>query len=61
MSELFDTIGQKAEKLASPPATDGVDGAPENEEGDQKIVEEIESLCMNCHENVSYLGYWPSP
>ncbi|KAK8076954.1 zinc finger protein [Apiospora saccharicola] len=45
-SEFFETIGQKASQ------TGQVDGAgQENGEDDGKVVEEIESLCMNCHEN----------
>lgn len=43
MSELFAPIGDKVEK--STPVADGED--------DERIVEEIESMCMNCHENVS--------
>ncbi|EFW99504.1 zinc finger protein zpr1 [Grosmannia clavigera kw1407] len=42
--EVFGTIGNQAEQVA--PATDGVEG-----DNDQRVVEEIESLCMNCHEN----------
>lgn len=55
MSGLFDTIGQKAETLTSVSAPNGADGVEAVEEENQKIVEEIESLCMNCHENVSAL------
>ncbi|KAK1772661.1 ZPR1 zinc-finger domain-containing protein [Phialemonium atrogriseum] len=51
MSGLFDTIGQKAETLTSVSAPNGADGVEAGEEENQKIVEEIESLCMNCHEN----------
>ncbi|KAH6621127.1 ZPR1 zinc-finger domain-containing protein [Chaetomium sp. MPI-SDFR-AT-0129] len=46
MPELFDTIGDKVDKVA--PAAD-VNGATVDEE--EKVVEEIESLCMNCEEN----------
>lgn len=45
-SQFFEAIGTKVESLA--PATNG-DAADE----DQRTVEEIESLCMNCGENVS--------
>ncbi|KAK8038640.1 zf-ZPR1-domain-containing protein [Apiospora rasikravindrae] len=47
-SEFFETIGQKASQT-----TNGqVNGAgQENGEDEPKVVEEIESLCMNCHEN----------
>ena len=41
----FAPIGQKVEK-----ATKVANGV---EEDDDRVVEEIESLCMNCHENVS--------
>lgn len=54
MSELFNPIGQKAEQLASKPAVNGTDVAPA-EEDDVRPVEEIESLCMNCHKNVCSL------
>ncbi len=49
MTELFDTIGHKAEQVA--PNTNGANGGQPEE--DERVVEEIESLCMNCHENVS--------
>ena len=39
----FAPIGQKVEK-----ATKVANGVEE----DDRVVEEIESLCMNCHENV---------
>lgn len=54
MSQLFDKIGQKAEKLASKvqPETSATEDAPSNGD-DERVVEEIESLCMNCHKNVS--------
>ncbi len=52
MPRLFDTIGQKAEQLAPAPATNGTHEAQLEDDEDQKVVEEIESLCMNCHENV---------
>jgi zinc finger protein len=43
----FETVGAKAERLGA---------ADANAEDDGKIVEEVESLCMNCHENVSRLS-----
>ncbi|KAK5661004.1 hypothetical protein OQA88_12382 [Cercophora sp. LCS_1] len=46
MSE-FNPIGEKVEKVA--PTTNGANGVPEADE--PRPVEEIESLCMNCHEN----------
>ena len=39
----FDAIGNTVNKFA--------DGQGDGE--DEKVVQEIESLCMNCHENVS--------
>lgn len=44
---FFEPIGNQAQGLAT-----GTDGAAA-EEDDIKPVDEIESLCMNCHENVS--------
>jgi len=49
MSDLFNTIGEKAEKVAPTGVADGA--VPDGEE--ERAVEEIESLCMNCGENVS--------
>ncbi|KAK3293222.1 ZPR1 zinc-finger domain-containing protein [Chaetomium fimeti] len=46
MAELFNTIGEKAEKVAPAAIPNGT-----TEDGDEKVVEEIESLCMNCEEN----------
>jgi hypothetical protein len=58
--EFFESIGKKAEKLTindqskkSPYANGEAPEQPDQGEEDQKVVEEIESLCMNCHENVS--------
>lgn len=42
--QFFQAIGAKVESLA--PATNG-------EDEDRPPVEEVESLCMNCGENVS--------
>ena len=53
MSEMFDTIGQKAEQLAPAPVSNGENGTQVGEDDDQRVVDEIESLCMNCHENAS--------
>lgn len=46
-TEFFQSIGSKVEGFA--PKADG-----EADDEDVKAVEEIESLCMNCHENVSF-------
>jgi hypothetical protein len=40
---LFDTIGHGAEQ---------VDSLDNDDEQGQKLVEEIESMCINCEENV---------
>jgi zinc finger protein len=48
MSELFNTIGEKVEQVA--PAA-GPNGTTDDEH--ERVVDEIESLCMNCEENVS--------
>ena len=44
--EFFQSIGDKVKNLA--PATTEAQNAD-----DERAVEEIESLCMNCGENVS--------
>src|SRR5579859_6725304 len=41
---LFDTIGHGAEQI---------DNLARGDEEGQKLVEEIESMCINCEENVS--------
>jgi zinc finger protein len=58
--DFFDSIGKKAENLTSngqngesAPATNGAKSTNKPEDdGEPKIVDEIESLCMNCRENV---------
>lgn len=45
--DYFKSIGQQVDQVA--PATNG---AAQTDDDDIKPVEEIESLCMNCHENV---------
>ena len=57
--DYFESLGKKAEHLTinedgkqeSPVAPNGTVTKPA-EEDDQKVIDEIESLCMNCHENV---------
>ncbi|KAM5342989.1 hypothetical protein ACJ41O_013955 [Fusarium nematophilum] len=44
--EFFESIGSKVKNFA--PAADGVENADDD---DQRAVEEIESLCMNCGKN----------
>lgn len=50
--DFFDSIGSKAEQVDSSKVTDATKAAPVEEEEEQKVVDEIESLCMNCHANV---------
>lgn len=60
MSEQFESIGQKAEQLAPKPTTNennAVTPAAPAEDADERVVEEIESLCMNCHKNVRFPTY----
>jgi zinc finger protein len=47
--EFFQSIGDKVNKLA-PAAVDA-----QNADDDERAVEEIESLCMNCGKNVSQI------
>ncbi|KAL2160394.1 hypothetical protein VTH06DRAFT_1567 [Thermothelomyces fergusii] len=48
MPELFNPIGQKVEKVENAASADDRNGTADD---DDKVVEEIESLCMNCEEN----------
>ncbi|KAI1492390.1 ZPR1 zinc-finger domain-containing protein [Biscogniauxia mediterranea] len=48
-TDFFEAIGQKAGHLA--PATNGTNGDTNETADEEKVVEQIESLCMNCHEN----------
>jgi len=50
-SGFFESIGQKADQLA-PSNTTANGGANSGDEDNDRVVEQIESLCMNCHENV---------
>ena len=45
---FFEAIGDKVQNFSAP-ATNGADAVDD----DRPPVEEIESLCMNCHKNVS--------
>lgn len=54
--EFFESIGQKASQLDG--TTNGVNGAGD-EDDEPKAVDEIESLCMNCHENVRKMFHIP--
>lgn len=60
--DFFDSIGKKAEDLSindkdgqKDPATNGVESAEAREAEEPKVVDEIESLCMNCQANVRSL------
>lgn len=53
MSQLFNSIGEKAEQVAPATAQTNGENAPSAGEDEPQAVEEIESLCMNCHKNVS--------
>lgn len=46
-TDYFKSIGEHV----NTPVSNG--DAQQNDDDDAKAVEEIESLCMNCHENVS--------
>ncbi|EKD12214.1 uncharacterized protein L3040_000317 [Drepanopeziza brunnea f. sp. 'multigermtubi'] len=56
---FFDSIGKKAENLSindqngqKHPVTNGAESTPDKPEDDEpRVVDEIESLCMNCQEN----------
>lgn len=50
MPELFNSIGQKVEKVEKVASATVPNGTADDND---KVVEEIESLCMNCEENVS--------
>lgn len=53
--DYFESLGKKAKDLRideQKAATNGTAFQREPEEEEQKVVDEIESLCMNCRENV---------
>ena len=65
-TDFFESIGKKADTLGSTTngthvtnGTNGTNGTTEDD--DEKVVQEIESLCMNCRENVSKHLLLPSP
>ncbi|EPE05286.1 zinc finger protein zpr1 [Ophiostoma piceae UAMH 11346] len=48
--DVFESIGQQVAQVDAPAAaTTGEETTDDNDDG--RVVEEIESLCMNCHEN----------
>jgi zinc finger protein len=61
--DFFESIGKKAENLTineqngkPETATNGIESANAADDDEPKIVDEIESLCMNCRENVGIGG-----
>jgi hypothetical protein len=61
--DLFEDVGKKVENLshdhngvATPGSTDGGNGTDGD---DQRMVDEIESLCMNCQEEVGFNSLFP--
>jgi len=50
-SEFFQKIGDKAGQLNASPVVNGDATKTEGNDDEERIVEQIESLCMNCHEN----------
>ena len=53
-TEFFQSIGNKVESLAPDANGTAADG------DDERAVEEVESLCMNCGKNVSQSTLWVS-
>ncbi|KAE8453558.1 hypothetical protein EG329_010419 [Mollisiaceae sp. DMI_Dod_QoI] len=54
--DFFETLGKKAEHLTTNGENSVEESAtkpksPGDDDGEPKIVDEIESMCMNCHEN----------
>ncbi|TKA68542.1 hypothetical protein B0A49_06715 [Cryomyces minteri] len=47
--DLFADMGRKVEEMRA--NGDRTEGADDDEEVDSRVVDEIESLCMNCHED----------
>ena len=61
--DLFESVGKKVESISlghdstlkdTKAATNTSTEAEENEPDDVRVVDEIESLCMNCEENVLF-------
>ena len=59
--DFFDSIGKKAENLTikdqnstKDPATDGTESIEQAGDDEPRVVDEIESLCMNCQQNVRH-------
>lgn len=48
--DLFEPLGNRIDSI-------DLHGDEEIGEEDPKVVDEIESLCMNCQENVGYSGH----
>ena len=56
-AELFRNVGKQVEDLSLEPGEVSSEGLEDGHDAadNLKIVEEIESLCMNCHEDVRAL------
>jgi hypothetical protein len=66
-ADLFENVGKKVEEISlghdsSTNTTTGATDSSTRTEGDSfddvKVVDEIESLCMNCEKNVLSLRYY---
>jgi hypothetical protein len=56
--DLFENVGKKVENLSHDQygvaTSDATDGGNRTDGDDQRMVDEIESLCMNCQEEVGF-------
>ncbi|GAP83910.1 putative zinc finger protein [Rosellinia necatrix] len=51
-TDFFESIGKKADQLAPSTNGNGANGVSgDTDDDDGRVVEQIESLCMNCHED----------
>lgn len=50
--DFFESIGKQAAKTGGDNSTDNAPASLTDDE--PRVVDEIESLCMNCHENVRF-------
>lgn len=49
--QIFESIGNQVAQVDAPTVAAADGDAPDNDDDDGRVVDEIESLCMNCHEN----------
>lgn len=49
--QIFESIGNQAAQVDAPTAATGGDDSAQQNDDDGRVVDEIESLCMNCHDN----------